>query len=74
MLAAGDQPRDRARIWLDGVITEREFLGEFVRYTVTVGDTDFVADEMHFIGGVSHVPGSRVKVGINPAQVKLLSA
>jgi len=74
MLAAGDQPRDAARIWLDGVIAEREFLGEFVRYTVKVGDTDFVADEMHFIGGISHVPGSRVKVGINPAQVKLLSA
>ncbi|MBI4206392.1 MAG: ABC transporter ATP-binding protein, partial [Betaproteobacteria bacterium] len=74
VLASADRPHDAARIWLDGVVAEREFLGEFVRYTIKVGDTDFVADEMHFIGATSHVPGSRVKLGINPAQVKLLSA
>ncbi len=72
MLVSVDAPRDAARIWLDGIVTEREFLGEFVRYTVKVGDATFVADEMHFVGGASHVAGSRVKLGINPAQVKLL--
>jgi iron(III) transport system ATP-binding protein len=74
MLAAVDTPRDAARIWLDGIVTEREFLGEFVRYTVKAGDATFIADEMHFVGSASHVAGSRVKLGINPAQVKLLSA
>jgi hypothetical protein len=28
---------------------------------------------MHFVGGASHVLGSRVKLGINPAQIKLLA-
>ena len=73
VLAAADGPRDAVRIWLDGIVTEREFLGEFVRYRVKVGDTDFIADETHFIGGTSYVPGNRVKLGINPVQVKLLS-
>jgi iron(III) transport system ATP-binding protein len=73
VLASLDRPGDPARIWLDGVIAEREFLGEFVRYTVKVGDTKLVADEMHFVGGASHVLGSRVKLGINPAQIKLLA-
>jgi iron(III) transport system ATP-binding protein len=73
VLASADRTGDPARIWLDGIITEREFLGEFVRYTVKVGDTHLVADEMHFVGGAGHVLGRRVKVGINPAQVKLLS-
>lgn len=54
-------------------MTEREFLGEFVRYTVKVGDTDFIADEPHFIGGATHAPGARVQLGVNPAQVKLLA-
>ena len=64
---------DGARVWLEGVVAEREFLGEFVRYTVQVGTTRLIADEAHFIGGASYTPGSRVKVGLNPAQVKLLS-
>lgn len=74
VLAPADRPNDAGRIWVEGVVAEREFLGEFVRYTVKVGGTDFVADEPHFIGDASHAPGSRVKIGIDPAQVKLLSA
>ncbi|HJQ62639.1 MAG TPA: ABC transporter ATP-binding protein [Burkholderiales bacterium] len=72
-LAPAGQPGDAGRIWLEGVVTEREFLGEFVRYRVKVGDTEFIADETHFIGGASHLPGAHVKLGIDPAQVKLLS-
>ena len=67
------RPGDAGRVWLEGLVTEREFLGEFVRYTVKVGDTDFIADEPHFIGGTSHAPGTRVQLGVSPAQVKLLA-
>ena len=72
-LAPAGRPGDAGRIWLEGIVTEREFLGEFVRYRVKVGDTEFIADETHFIGGASHLPGARVRLGIDPAQVKLLS-
>ena len=73
MLVPAAAQVDGARVWLEGVVAEREFLGEFVRYTVQVGTTRLIADEAHFIGGASYTPGSRVKVGLNPAQVKLLS-
>ncbi len=68
--AAGDP----ALVWVEGKVAEREFLGEFVRYTVRVGDTDLVADQPHYGGEPGFAPGAAVKVGINPAQVKLLRA
>jgi len=68
-----DRPGDASRVWVEGVVSEREFLGEFVRYTVRVGEVELIADEPHFIGGASHAPGAHVKVGVNPAQVKLLT-
>jgi len=73
VLAAADHPGDAGRVWVEGVVAEREFLGEFVRYTVKVGDAELIADAPHFIGGASRPPGARVKIGIDPAQVKLLS-
>ena len=73
-LALSEHAQDGARIWLDGLVTEREFLGEFVRYTVKVGDADLIADQPHFIGSASYAPGARLKVGINPAQMRLLKA
>ena len=72
-LTLADRPGDAGRVWLDGVVTEREFLGEFVRYRVKVGDTHFIADQPHYIGSASYTPGTAVKLGINPAQVKLLA-
>jgi iron(III) transport system ATP-binding protein len=64
---------DDGCVWLDGVVTEREFLGEFVRYTVKVRDTDFIADQPHFSGRPSYAPGAAVKLGVNPMQVNLLN-
>jgi iron(III) transport system ATP-binding protein len=65
---------DDRRVWLDGMVTEREFLGEFVRYTVKVRGAELIADQPHFSGSTSYAPGSAVKLGVNPLQVKLLSA
>ena len=67
--AAGDPDR----VWLEGVVTEREFLGEFVRYTVKVRDTELIADQTHFIGSTTYAPGTAIKLGVNPLQVKLLT-
>jgi iron(III) transport system ATP-binding protein len=73
-LAMPSASLDRARTWLDGSVSEREFLGEFVRYSVKVGGAELIVDQPHYIGEPGFAPGTRVKVGINPAQVKLLRA
>jgi iron(III) transport system ATP-binding protein len=73
-IAAPGKPLDAGRTWLDGTVSEREFLGEFVRYNVKVGTAQLVVDQPHYIGEPGFTPGARVRVGINPAQAKLLAA
>ncbi|MBI3935508.1 MAG: ABC transporter ATP-binding protein [Betaproteobacteria bacterium] len=73
-LAAPGAAPDPARIWVDGIVAEREFLGEFVRYRIRAGDADLIADQPHLAGEPGFAPGNAVKVGINPAQVKMLGA
>jgi iron(III) transport system ATP-binding protein len=73
-LVAPGTPLDGGRSGLEGTVAEREFLGEFVRYNVKVGTAELVVDQPHYMGERGFAPGARVKVGINPAQVKLLSA
>ena len=72
-LAAPGAPVDGGRIWTDGKVTEREFLGEFVRYSVTAGATELIVDQPHYMGEAGFAPGAAVRVGINPAQARLLS-
>jgi iron(III) transport system ATP-binding protein len=72
-LAAPGKPLDAGRTWLDGTVSEREFLGEFVRYYVKVGTAELVVDQPHYMGEPGIAPGAAVRVGINPAQVKLLA-
>ena len=71
-LAAHDGPRTEGRIWIAGRVAHREFLGEFVRYRIDVKGTDIVADQMHYGGNVEFTPGAEIRVGIEPAQVRLL--
>ena len=73
-LAAPGGSLDSGRTWLDATVAEREFLGEFVRYNVKVGAARLVVDQPHYVGERGFAPGARIKVGINPAQVKLLRA
>jgi iron(III) transport system ATP-binding protein len=73
-LAAPGTAPDGGRSWLDGTVAEREFLGEFVRYNVKVGSMELVVDQPHYMGEPGFAPGAPVRVGINPAQMKLLSA
>ncbi len=60
-------------VWVNGTVTEREFLGEAMRYRVDIAGTTLIADAPHF-GGSSHAPGARVKLGIDPKAVSVLPA
>ena len=73
-LAAADSVGATDRIWIDGQVAHREFLGEFVRYRIDAHGTELVADQSHYGGNVEFVPGSAVKVGIAPTQVRVLPA
>ena len=66
-------PRGSGHAWIEGSVSDREFLGAFIRYTVNIGDVVLIADEPHRIGHQSHAPGDRVHIGIDLAQVRLLA-
>jgi iron(III) transport system ATP-binding protein len=63
---------DASRLWLSGSIREREFMGEFVRYHVRVGDADLIADQPHYLGMADFGRDAVVRLGIDPAQVQVL--
>jgi len=44
-----------------------------VRYTVRIGQVELTADQPHYTAEPGFAPGAAVRVGINPAQVKLLA-
>ena len=73
-LAARAVAGDAGLVWAEGSVTQREFLGEFVRYTVKIGQTELTADQPHHTADPGFAPGATVRVGINPAQVRLLRA
>jgi len=64
--------RDARRLWFDGVVRDSEFLGEFTRYQVLVGERTLTADSPHLSGTPIFAPGSAVQVGIDPAELRLL--
>lgn len=66
-------PRGSGHAWIEGLVSDREFLGAFIRYTVNIGDVVLIADEPHRIGQQSHAQGDRVHIGIDLAQVRLLA-
>lgn len=65
---------DNARVWLDGQVESSEFLGEFARYRVRVGEIAMVADQPHYSGLQMFQPGEQVRLGIEPTQVRFLSS
>jgi len=73
-LAAPDSTAAPGKGWIRGDVTEREVLGEFIRYRIAVDGTVVIADQPHFGGNIEFVPGNPVSIGIEPAQVKLLPA
>jgi iron(III) transport system ATP-binding protein len=63
---------DADRVWFEGEVRESEFLGEFTRYELQVGARRLTADATHL--STSHIfePGSKVQVGIDPAELRIL--
>ena len=49
-----------------------EFLGEFSRYRVRVGEVALVADQPHYAGGAMFSPGAQVRLGLAPTQLRYL--
>jgi len=66
-------PVERGLIRLEGRVSAREFLGEFIRYTVTAGKADIVADQAHYTGARSFAPGDTVQLAIQPQQIRVLA-
>ena len=64
---------DGACVWLDGQVETAEFLGEFSRYRVRVGEVALISDQPHYAGIVMFEPGSHVRLGIEPTQLRYLS-
>ncbi|WP_347484738.1 ABC transporter ATP-binding protein [Vandammella animalimorsus] len=64
---------DAGCIWIPGVVERSEFLGEFTRYEVRVGDQLTVtADQSHRAGASPFTPGAAVRMGLEPSQIRLL--
>jgi iron(III) transport system ATP-binding protein len=64
--------RDDRCVWFDGQVMESEFLGEFTRYQVRVGERVLTADAPHLSSTPIYPSGSPVQVGIDPAELRLL--
>ncbi len=64
--------RDARGIWFDGEVQESEFLGEFTRYQVRVGQALLTADAPHLSVTPIYARGDRVQVAIDPAEVRVL--
>ena len=73
-LAEGGAALDGGLIWLKGTVAAREFLGEFIRYVVTVGANEIVADQAHYTDARKFAPGEAVNLGIQPEQIRVLRA
>ncbi|MGI9387822.1 MAG: ABC transporter ATP-binding protein [Methyloligellaceae bacterium] len=57
-----------------GNIEHREFLGNLVRYSVRVGENALLVDDTHQAGRHTYDVGQSVMLGLDIAQVRILSA
>ncbi len=73
-LTVGDATRDGAYVWLDGRVEHSEFLGEFTRYRVRIGDAVVTADQAHFCGLQPFALSAAVRLGIDASQIRYLPA
>jgi iron(III) transport system ATP-binding protein len=60
-------------LWTEGIIVNREFMGEFVRYTTRIADAVLIVDQPHYSGHTLFAPGDRPRVGFDLAQIRLLA-
>jgi iron(III) transport system ATP-binding protein len=65
---------DPDQMQLDGTIEDSEFLGEFLRYEVRVGNTTLKADIPHARGRPPLAHGHRVRIAIPATEIRMLPA
>jgi iron(III) transport system ATP-binding protein len=73
-LRVADSARDHEHVWLQGTVLGYEFLGEFVRYRIRVGDSDMIADQPHYAGNAPFMPSSLINIGIQPGEMRFITA
>jgi len=73
-MQAAEAGRDERHVWMTGCVAAREFLGEFTRYHVRVGDRTLAVDQAHLGGQPAFAAGASVSLAIEPAQIRLLVA
>lgn len=73
-IRVGDEQVDASRVWFSGHVLAGEFIGEFSRYRVQCGELTLIADQPHYSGIPMFPVGMRVRLGIEPAQVRFLKA
>jgi iron(III) transport system ATP-binding protein len=71
-MTVGDAILDGAYIWLNGLIEHIEFLGEFTRYRVRVGNIGITADQAHYCGMAPFARSTSVRIGIDTSQIRYL--
>jgi iron(III) transport system ATP-binding protein len=72
ILPADDTPTGDGRIWLLGRVTDSEFLGHMMRFTVAVGPHRLLVDDEHHLGRDHFAADSPVRLGLEPARVRFL--
>jgi iron(III) transport system ATP-binding protein len=68
---AGDPPAEN-RSKLSGRVERREFLGNIIRYAVSVGEHSLLVDDTHQTGHGAFDVGADVALYLSPNQVRLL--
>lgn len=67
------EPAREDEMALEGVVEGAEFLGEFVRYEVRVGNGFVVADLPHHRGGERLPGGTSVSLAVPAREIRLIS-
>ncbi|MGV3652679.1 MAG: ABC transporter ATP-binding protein [Noviherbaspirillum sp.] len=68
----GDAARDGAYVWFSGTVEHSEFLGEFTRYRVRVGESLMTADQAHFSGMAPFAVSAAVRLGVDASQIRYI--
>jgi len=66
-------PHEANGLSFAGRIVGSEFLGEFVRYEVKVGDAVIIADQPHRVGAPSLATGSEIHLSVPPSEIRPIS-
>ncbi|MBL8326258.1 MAG: ABC transporter ATP-binding protein, partial [Rubrivivax sp.] len=73
-VVAADAAHDERGVWLQGTVEAGEFVGEYTRYRVRVGEHLLAVDQPHVAGIGRLAMGEAVRLGLEASQVRLFAA